>query len=465
MRTVPELTDMTSIPITGPGLLDWLRERLFTRVLLARAQTLFSLIDACTAGRGACGCAAHQSVGCPVGHAAIYRALREGVIDADELCRVVCEVGNAAGLPLVYAIDTTVIERPYAPTSADRQLLHGHGHSRFSHQVMKGWRYQVVARLTGSEDSWALPVSIERVGSEVDPVDVALDQISQVCAADGSTRRNPALFLCDSGYPSARLTYLIRERALPAEILVRVSTSQVFYTRPEELAKAPLGGRPRRHGQALHLSTLDLPACQAVSGLVGPYGQVTVKTWTYMHQKLSGTTRGFEHVTPTPVVEGTLIVADVAHLRPSRRRGKLCLFYSGDRSDLFGLLFTYLRRFDIEHLFRYWKTNAGIGNFHPTDAGTYTTWLQVHAAAYTQLLAARLLITHLRLPWETRPVRSLTPVMVSRQVSPSLSTAWQPPQRAKPGHSGPGSAQGSRRRRRQRFPVIRKHAKQRTKAA
>jgi hypothetical protein len=436
------------------GGLNWFRPAAF-EVFTSRAKTLFSVMDTVSTTRAWCGCPAHGSLSMPVGHAASYRALREGAVDAQALCGLTTQVGDRLTLPRIYAVDTTVIPRPHAPTSRDRQLHHGHGHNKYSHRALCGWQYQYVTRLTGTEDSWALPVSIARVESAADKLVQAVDQIEQICSVDGASAANPSLFVFDAGYQASRLTWEIRQRRLPAEVLVRLSVGAVLYTRPEIKAKSPLGGRPSKHGLGLHLKTLDLPIETSISGLIGRFGVVQVAAYENMHQKIARTTAGFAQVKELPVVEGTVLVANVAHLRPSKQRGRMCLFYSGTRSDLFGLLFEYLRRFDIEHLFRYLKTNAGIGGFHPVEPTTYTTWLRVHALAYAQLFLARDHIDHVRLPWEKRVPRVLTPQMVARQVSTLLHRSWYPTEHAKPTHKPPGWPIGKKRARRERFKLIR----------
>src|SRR3954454_3062360 len=107
----------------GQGLLLWdvWRRELFEGVLLARSRTLFTVVDQLAADQGRCGCPAHLSLGTATGHASVYRALREGRVDTTRALRAACVVAQAAGLPRVYAIDTTAWPRPHAPTSPDRQ--------------------------------------------------------------------------------------------------------------------------------------------------------------------------------------------------------------------------------------------------------------------------------------------------------------------------------------------------------
>jgi hypothetical protein len=338
-------------------------------------------------------------------------------------------------------------------------MQHSSGHNRRVNVTVVGWRYQLVVRLTLTEDSWVLPVMVDRVATDDDLVELTVAQIAAVCALDGATPESPSLFLLDSGYPSARLTWLLRQHGIPADVLVRLAATQTFHTAPELRAAHPLGGRPRRHGFSLALRTLELAPSAAVGAPLDGFGQVWVRSWTRMHQRITGSTRGFEGVAPLPLVEGTVLVMHAAHLRPSRRRGSLALFYSGSRTDLLTLALTYLRRFDVEHLFRFWKSTAAIRDFRPQQPESFTTWLRVHVAGYVQLFIARARVAHRPLPWESRELPALTPGQVRRVVPAFLVHAWSPPGVPKPGHPGPGRAKrepGKPRRRRKVHRIVRK---------
>lgn len=438
--------------------LDWWRRELFERVFTARSRTLFTLVDQLAADQGRCGCPAHLSLGTATGHAAAYRALRDARVDTSRALGAACRLAQRAGLPRLYAIDTTAWPRPYAPTSPDRQPQYTPGGPRGTALIKTGWRYQHVVRLTLTRDSWVVPVLVERVACDHDLVEVTAEHIARVCAQDGASPTNPSLFLLDSGYPAARITYLLRQRAIPAQLLIRLSMSQTMWTRPEHRRAHPLGGRPRRHGLRLALREPDLPPDTGISAPVDIYGTITVRAWHHVHPKLTRASPGFaDHPTP-PIVEGSLLLAQVQHLRPSRRAGDLALWYCGPRRDLLTLVMTYLTRYDIEHYFRHLKTTAHAGDFHPRHPDTLTTWLRLHAYAYLHLFCARTQLTHHRLPWEPATPTTMTPGQVRRQVSPALHNAWQPPGRAKPAHPGPGRPAGNRRTRRTRYPVIRKNA-------
>jgi hypothetical protein len=103
----------------------------------------------------------------------------------------------------------------------------------------------------------------------------------------------------------------------------------------------------------------------------------------------------------------------------------------GATPDLALLWRAYVRRFDLEHTFRFLKQSRGWSAprvRHPEQADRWT-WLVV--AAYTQLRLARPGVADLRLPWERRydPER-LTPVRIHRVVFTLLVHLWARPRQA-----------------------------------
>ena len=119
----------------------------------------------------------------------------------------------------------------------------------------------------------------------------------------------------------------------------------------------------------------------------------------------------------------------------------------------------YLRRFDLEHTFRFVKHTLGWtapALCTPEQAERWT-WLIV--AAYTQLRLARGLVADQRLPWErpTDPAR-LTPTRVRRgfrRLRAAIGTPASPPKYRK---AGPGRPKGTRRPPRTRYPALKKAA-------
>jgi hypothetical protein len=128
--------------------------------------------------------------------------------------------------------------------------------------------------------------------------------------------------------------------------------------------------------------------------------------------------------------------------------------------NILGLFRIFLRRFDLEHTFRFLKQTLGWTRPRLRTPAQADRWTWLILAAYTQLRPARGLTEDLRRPWEAplEPHR-LTPGRVRRGFSRIRRTAGLPATAPKPARPGPGRPKGSRNRRpAPRYPVG-KHSK------
>jgi hypothetical protein len=162
-------------------------------------------------------------------------------------------------------------------------------------------------------------------------------------------------------------------------------------------------------------------------------------------------------------VRATLVLVEVGRLpRGERRREpkELWLWWHGPREPNLDLLWrAYVRRFDLEHTFRFFKQTLGWTTprvRHP-EQGDRWSWLIL--AAYAQLRLARACVADLRLPWERRyaPGR-LTPCRVRRGILALLLTLGTPAKPPKPCGRSPGRPKGRRSGRAKRYPALKKSA-------
>ena len=147
----------------------------------------------------------------------------------------------------------------------------------------------------------------------------------------------------------------------------------------------------------------------------------------------------------------TLIRLAVDH-RPGHRDPKPVWLWSSRTgatpADVDQLWQAFLRRFDIEHTFRFFKQVLGWNapKLRAPAAADRWTWLII--AAHAQLRLARTLAADLRLPWQRpAPDGRLTPARVRRGFRNIRTTAGCPAGAPKPGKPGPGRPPGSKNRR------------------
>src|SRR5207302_8230328 len=102
----------------------------------------------------------------------------------------------------------------------------------------------------------------------------------------------------------------------------------------------------------------------------------------------------------------------VARLAPERHRAGLCLWR------------WYLRRFTVEHAFRFFKQTLGWTTVRPRNPAASDRWSWLIAAACWQLWLARPLDSDVHMPWEhPRPDGLLTPGQVCRHFT-GIRSGW-----------------------------------------
>lgn len=393
-------------------------------------------------------------------HGSLYKALARGEVD-HEAMRDLLVRHRPRDWPPVFAVDASTWARCDAETSPERGFYYSASQHSAGQPIVAGWSYQWVCGLDWAHDSWTAPMDVRRIPVSSNTTALTIAQVTDL--TDRLHASDPdagvPMFVFDAGYDPIALTHELAD--LAAGIVVRIRDDRVFYTDPVPPA-APTVGRPRRHGDRFGCANpATWPVPDAELRAEDPrYGTVHVQAWHGLHPKLGRRGHWADHDQP-PIVTGTVIRVDVEHLpKPTSRDKKtLWLWAAGPDLDLDTSWRAYLRRFDIEHTFRFLKNTLGwtAPALRTPEQADRWTWLI--AAAYTQLRLARGVVNDLRLPWERqrRPGR-LTPARVRRGfrgLTPTLGTPASPPKTQTP---GPGRPQGTRREPRTRYPAIKKAA-------
>lgn len=345
--------------------------------------------------------------------------------------------------------------RPDAATNPDRLFCHTYVRGKGQAQMIPGWPYSFIAALESGRTSWTRILDAVRLGPADDPTAVTASQprglVERLIAAGHWKPGGPdILAVFDTGYDTARLTWLPAD--LPVELAGRVRSDRVF--RFDAPAPKPgTTGRPRRHGAEFRLADpQNLPAPQLSTRTpTTRYGRAAADAWDRLHPCLTRRAAwvGWDGE-PLLVIAGTLVRRTVEHL-PGERNPKPVWLWSSATGLTCGqvdrLWQCYLRRFDLEHTFRFLKQTLGwtLPRLTVPAAADRWTWLVI--AAHTQLFLARGLTGDLRLPWEKpAPPNRLTPARVRRGFRNLHRTL--PPQAGapKPSRAGPGRPPGSKNR-------------------
>ena len=442
----------------GMGLLAGFRRELYCSLGMRR-DALFEVCDAlaCRPERVHMLAELCLEAECRRGHGGLYDALNCGEVRVARLRRAVC------GIPprrwddgrIRLACDVSNWLRPDAETSPERLFCHCYARGKGNAQLIPGWPYSFIAALEPGRTSWTLPLDAVRLGPADDATEVTAaqvrDVVARVIAAGHWKPGNPdILAVFDSGYDLTRLAWLLDD--LPVEVAGRLRSDRVMYF-PAPPREPGTTGRPPRHGTALRLadpSSWPAPAAVTVTE-TSRYGTATATAWGRLHQRLTARAGWERHEGELPVIEGTLIRLQVDHLPGCRDAEPLWLWSSragtGGR-EVDRTWQAFLRRFDIEHTFRFLKQQLGWTRpkLRSPEAADRWTWIVI--AAYAQLHMARPLAADVRMPWQ-RPCDPgrLTPSRVRRGFRNIRQALPVPASAPKPSRPGPGRPKGSKNQR------------------
>lgn len=393
-------------------------------------------------------------------HGSLYKALDRGRIDENRLRRLLVE-HRPATWPLVFAVDASTWDRCDAECSPERGYYYSASKHSAGKPIVAGWNYQWISQLDWAADSWTAPLDVMRIAPSADATNASVEQVRRLVGLLGETGEVP-LFVFDAGYDPIAIGHDLAD--VRCETLTRIRDDRVFYQDPPPRPNPRAGtGRPPRHGKQFKCADpATWPKPDDSLATSDPrYGTIKVQAWHGLHPKLGRRGHWAGHDT-IPIVRGTVIRVEVQHLpKPTSRTKKtLWLWWSGPgKPDLDRCWRSYLRRFDIEHTFRFFKSTLGWTTPSLCTPEQADRWSCLIAASYTQLRLARGLVDDLRMPWERRPRQDgLTPVRVRRGfrlLRATIGTPASPPKSTKP---GPGRPKGTRKPPRKRYPAIKKAA-------
>ena len=443
--------------------------------LAARGDELFELADAVLCADGPVRTLAGLSLaaGHRRGHGALYDAVSHGQVVIGRLRRAL------AGLPLPawpdgrirLAVDVSSWLRPDAVTSPGRMFCHVHGRGRNAGQMVPGWPYSLVAALGPGASSWTVLLDAARIGPDDDETDLAAAQLRAVAGRLAAAGRHRAgdpdiIIVMDAGYDVTRLAWLLAD--LPVVLCARLRKGRVFHA-PAPPKRAGKAGAPPRHGTGVKCApgTGSGGAALTAGAASRGHGPVQVTAWHRMHPKLSRA-RGWHAHPPgeqLPIVEGTLIRLAAARApRSGQDLQPMWLWASAPlagEAEVARLWQAYLRRFDIEHTFRFIKSQLGWTRPLLRDPAAADRWTWLIIAAYDQLYLARPAAAAVRLPWQPpQAAAAMTPARVRAGFRCVRETAGSPANAAKPGKPGPGRPAGSKNKTRApRHPVGKRNRK------
>jgi hypothetical protein len=252
------------------------------------------------------------------------------------------------------------------------------------------------------------------------------------------------LFLADSEYGCA--PFVKATAKIDADFLLRIRPNRVLYGMPPAYGGI---GRPRTYG--LKFALKDPSSWPLFDQEVvledQKMGKVIVQRWNQMCLRNA------------PDQKGTLIRVHRPEAKNTKRdlQDLYLLFVGEDPLPLSEVWKTYLRRFAVDHFYRFAKQTLlwNAPKLREPQAGQ--TWTDLLSLAYWQLWLARPILQDCPLPWQ-KPQQTLTPGRARKAMGGVLSRIGTPAQAPKPRGKSPGRAKGQSPGRYRRYPVIKKSA-------
>ncbi|TME23646.1 MAG: hypothetical protein E6I75_29190 [Chloroflexi bacterium] len=361
-------------------------------------------------------------------------ALADGSVDVSALRKLFAgtleDSATVDGRPL-WVIDGTNWPRPAARASADRTWEYRPLTGWPQNGIVPAWAYQWLVAVPDVAGSWVLPLDVQRRGPTAESAtQVALEQIVAVRHAQAAHTPRPVVTL-DSGYDLETLA----RSTVDADLVVRLAKHRVVYHVAE---RHPGRGRPRLHGEAFRLADEDTHGQPQLSTrlLHAAYGEVRIDAWTELH------------VAGAPDAPFSVVRVQVERLPNKKLPPRpLWLAWIGGPlpTDLSVLWRWYLRRFTVEHAFRFLKQTLGWTTVRPRNADAADRWTWLIASACWQLWLARPLVSDVRLPWEhPRPDGLVTPGQVHRHFTGILVRVGTPARAPRKRGKSPGRCKGQR---------------------
>ncbi len=361
----------------------------------------------------------------------VYAALHDSRIPYGKVYQGLVARVAGEGQPIL-AGDQTLWPRPDAPTLRERT----YEREKSAHQA--GQSYSTLAWVPEEQGSWVLPLRHERISSFETPVKRAAFQLRQVSRQLGTR----PLGVYDRGYGNAR--FVQQTAGIEADLLLRLASNRCVYGVP-----SPRSGRgaPRKHGTKFKLNDpTTWPEVDETIEVDDPtYGRVKLMQWSGFHFKQACGR-------PMEIIRVEIIEPKGRH----RQFQVLWLAWLGETMpELAGIWRIYLRRFALEHWYRFAKQRLHWTQPQLSCVQASERWSLLVVLMTWQLWLARQECVDSPFPWQA-PQEKLAPGRVAQAFASILAAIATPAKAPKPRGKSPGRAKGEHPPARPHYPTVKK---------
>lgn len=377
----------------------------------------------------------------------LYKAVERGTVIGEWLSCYLAQQVPQKGFQY-YALDSTAWPRPRARTMEDRQYVYHPTPTVNGGSVCIGYPYSLLDWVPEAHRSWSLPVSVERISSQMTAGEMGITQIKELSKNRENLEQAFDIVAADGKYGNAK--FLRPLQAQNCGIVVRVRQDRILYRNPQQPEKRKRG-RPKVHGKRFAFKEPDTwETPDEVSTLEeAKFGEVKLERWNNLHGKN-------DLDVPMDMIRASI------HLERDKPPKPIWLAWQAPDTIPKSLIVNvqtiwqaYVHRWPVEPGIRFRKQYLGwtTPQFHHKEVGDRWSWLV--ALAVWLLFLSRPIVNDHPLPWQ-KPQSKLTPQRVQQSLPLIFAQFGSPARKPKVRGKPPGWTKGRRRTPKQRFKVIKK---------
>ena len=361
-----------------------------------------------------------------------YAAIHDGRIHRAKLRKQLLSFICGTHPPLLLG-DSSVWLRPQAKTLPDRAH-----HYNGSNGIGLGHSYSTLAWAPEKQGSWVLPLCHDRITSFENALSKASFQLQQVTRQ--LSIRPLAAF--DRHYGNGKFLHQTAE--IESDLLLRLASNRCVYGKPPAYVGR---GAPRKHGHKFKFNDPQTyPEADETIEVDDPkLGHIRVRRWSRFHFRNA------------PQREMEILCVEVLKSVGRRRHFKpLWLAWVGlNRPALEWLWPQYLRRFGIEHWYRFAKQRLYWTLPQLCDNSACERWSDLMVMMSWQLWFARIDCVDSPLPWQSAQ-QTLSPGRVAQAFPAIIAAIGTPAQPPKTRGKSLGRRKGQSQAPRIRYPTVKK---------